>query len=229
MNIVFCSVGANDIPASSVRFGTNTGRVSQTEGNAMRERKLDRRVERTRQLLSQALLALIQEKGFDALTVQDIIDRANVGRSTFYAHFDDKEDLLVEAMDPFSKQLKQRQREALRSRSHSRDGAFAFARELFAHADSHRDVFRAMVGKQSAAIVQRHFQRLQVELIREELKAVFPRGPGDVPPEALVQYVASALYGLLVWWMEGKGRMTVDEVDGLFRRMTLAAIKAAGG
>lgn len=194
----------------------------------MQEKKVDRRVERTRQLLSQALLALIPEKGFDALTVQDVIDRANVGRSTFYTHFVDKEDLLVQAMDPFSKHLKERQRQALLNRSPSDDGAFAFARELFAHANGHRDVFRAMVGKQSAAVVQRHFQRLQVQLIREELKAMFPRAvSSDVPIEALVQYVASALYGLLSWWMEGKMRMTVDEVDRLFRRMTLSAVKAA--
>jgi len=54
--------------------------------------KNDRRVERTQQLLRAALLSLIEEKGFEALTVQDIIDRANVGRATFYSHFDNKED-----------------------------------------------------------------------------------------------------------------------------------------
>lgn len=57
-------------------------------------KRRDRRVERTEQLLRQALLALVQEKGFEALTVQEIIDRANVGRATFYAHFDNKDDLL---------------------------------------------------------------------------------------------------------------------------------------
>src|SRR4051794_4639849 len=99
----------------------------------MKEKKIDRRVGRTRQLLSEALLALIQEKGFDAVTVQDVIDRANVGRSTFYSHFVDKEDLLVKAMDPFSAHLKERQRKALRERARSDEGAFAFSRELFEH------------------------------------------------------------------------------------------------
>ena len=65
----------------------------------MRARRGDRRVQRTQQLLRAALLSLIEEKGFEALTVQDIIDRANVGRATFYAHSDNKEDLLVSGFD----------------------------------------------------------------------------------------------------------------------------------
>jgi len=57
-------------------------------------KKADRRIERTQQLLRGALFSLIQERGFEALSVQDIIDRANVGRATFYSHFDNKQDLL---------------------------------------------------------------------------------------------------------------------------------------
>src|SRR3954452_8603828 len=110
-----------------------TGRSGPTvqEDAGMAEKKEDRRIQRTRQLLLQALFSLIQEKGFDAVTVQDIIDRANVGRSTFYVHFVDKEDLLVQAMDPFSADLKERQRKALRD-GVSEQGAFAFSHELFA-------------------------------------------------------------------------------------------------
>lgn len=194
----------------------------------MAEKKKDRRIERTRQLLLQALFSLIQDKGFDAVTVQDIIDRANVGRSTFYVHFVDKEDLLVQAMDPFSANLKERQRKALREVGASDQRAFAFSHELFSHADGHRDVFRAVVGKQSALILQRHFQRMQVELVREEVKAMAPANASNaVLLEAVVQSIASALFGLLAWWIDGKRRMTVDEVNDLFRRMALPAVKAA--
>ena len=193
----------------------------------MAEKKKDRRIERTRQLLLQALFSLLAEKGFDAVTVQDIIDRANVGRSTFYVHFVDKEDLLVQAMDPFSADLKERQRKALREGGASDQRAFAFSHELFSHADGHRDVFRAVVGKESAQILQRHFQRMQVDLVREEVKAMAPTASSPVLLEAVVQYIASALFGLLAWWIDGKRRMTVDEVNDLFRRMALPAVKAA--
>ena len=69
-------------------------------------KRRDRRVERTQQLLRGALVSLIREKGFEALTVQDIIDRANVGRATFYSHFDNKEDLLVSGFEDLRASLK---------------------------------------------------------------------------------------------------------------------------
>jgi AcrR family transcriptional regulator len=216
---VFGNADENDDARAFVRFGTNPARVSMKE---------DRRVARTRHLLEQALLALIQERGFEAVTVQDIIDRANVGRSTFYAHFVDREDLLIKAMDPFSAHLKERQRKALRERAGSDRDAFAFTRELFSHAESHRGVFRAIVGKQSAVILQRHFQRMQADLVREEVKAMLAPATADtVPTEAIVQSVASALFGFLVWWMEGRPRLTADQASALFRSMAVAAVKAA--
>jgi AcrR family transcriptional regulator len=225
MNILSGNGRAQDSGPPGVRFGTIAPRCPGRPV-PMPEQRRDRRVVRTRQLLVQALLALVQEKGFEAVTVQDIIDRADVGRSTFYVHFVDKEDLLVQAMDPFSADLKERQRKALRAGRPPDQGAFAFSHELFSHADGHRDLFRAVVGKESAVILQRHFQRLQRELVREEVKAL----AGAANPalvEAVVQSVASALFGLLAWWIDGKRRLAVDEVNDLFRRMALAAVRAA--
>jgi AcrR family transcriptional regulator len=195
----------------------------------MPEKKEDRRIQRTRQMLFEALLSLVREKGFEALTVQDIIDRANVGRSTFYAHFVDKEDLLVQGMDPFSASLRERQRKALRSAPSSYERAFSFSLELFAHAEGHRDVVRAMVGKQSAAILQRHFQRTQLELVREEVRSLAPKGESDAVTEAVSQHVAGGLYALLAWWIDGRARLKVEEVDALFRGMAIAAVRAAFG
>jgi AcrR family transcriptional regulator len=194
----------------------------------MKEKGADRRVQRTHQLLNHALLSLIQEKGFEALTVQDIIDRANVGRSTFYAHFADKEDLFLRGFDSLSTDLKERQRQALREGTGSEDRTFAFSHEVFAHANDHRDIYRAMVGKQSGAIITRHFQDLLLELVREDVKVMAGRGKhGAAAVEAVAQYVAGALNGLMSWWMDGKMRLSVEEVNALFRRMAIPAVKAA--
>jgi AcrR family transcriptional regulator len=188
----------------------------------------DRRVQRTQQLLRGALLSLIQEKGFEALSVQDIIDRANVGRATFYAHFDNKEDLLASGIDGLRASLKERQREAL-SQPRSEDGrSFGFSHELFAHANEHRQVFQAMVGKRSGAVIQQLLHKMLVDLTRDEVRAITGRDDApSTPTEATVQFVAGGLFGLLIWWGNGKMRMPVEEVDTLFRRLAIPATKAA--
>jgi AcrR family transcriptional regulator len=190
-------------------------------------KKPDRRVQRTQQLLRRALLLLIHEKDFEKLSVQDIIDRANVGRATFYAHFDNKEDLLVSGFDDLRASLKERQREALSRQSDLNERVFAFSHEMFAHANEYRDVFRAMVGKRSGAIVQRLLHNVLLDLVRNDLKATVSRGQeGPVPVEAQAQFISGALFGLLIWWLNGNMRLSVEEVNALFRRLALPALKA---
>jgi AcrR family transcriptional regulator len=191
-------------------------------------KKEDRRIQRTRQLLRGALFSLIQEKGFEAVSVQDIIDRANVGRATFYAHFDNKEDLLLVGFDALRASLKQRQREALARGRGVDERLLAFGHEMFAHANDHRDLFRAMVGRQSGAVVQQVLYTMIVDLVRDDVKALVSQGDaGSIPTEALIQFVAGGLFGLLIWWLDGKMRMPVEEVNALFRRLAIPAVRAA--
>jgi len=192
----------------------------------VKARTTDRRIQRTRQLLHGSLMALIQEKGFEALTVQDIIDRANVGRATFYAHFDSKEDLLASGIENLRSSLKQRQRQTL-STGGSDERLFAFSRELFTHANEHRTVFRAMVGKRSGAVVQQLLQKMLVDLVRDEVKATWAGAQSDTPVEAVAQFVGGGLFGLLLWWGNGKMRIAIDDVDSMFRRLALPSLKAA--
>lgn len=188
----------------------------------------DRRIERTQQLIRTALRSLIQERGFEALTVQEIIDRANVGRATFYAHFDSKDDLLASGFEDLRASLKARQREGQAHGRTVEDRVFAFSGEVFAHANEYRDVYAAMVGKRSGAAVQRLLHKLLLDLVREDVRVTMPRGEGGgVPTEALVQFIAGALFGLLMWWIDGKMRLPVDDVNALFRKLAIPALKAA--
>ena len=189
-------------------------------------KKQDRRVQRTQQSVRRALFELIQEKGFEATSVQDIIDRANVGRATFYAHFQSKDDLLLSGFEDLRASLKERQRLALvQGRGDGR--VLAFSHEMFAHADEHRPLFRAMVGKRSGAAVQRMIHKLLLDLVRDDVKALASHEETtSVPTEALVQFVAGSFFGLLMWWLNGKMRLSVKEIDSQFRRLALAALKA---
>lgn len=201
------------------------GGCSGSRGAAM-ARKVDRRVQRTRKLLQDALLSLIRERGFEALSVQEIIDRADVGRATFYAHFDNKEDLLLSGLEGLRATLKVLQRQA-QTGGAAEERFFGFSQELFTHTDQHRDVFRAMAGERSVGLIQQVFHRMLVELVRDELKATVPReAPAATSAEPVVQFVAGGLFGMLMWWLEGRSRPKADEVNALFRRLAVPAMAA---
>jgi AcrR family transcriptional regulator len=190
--------------------------------------KNDRRVERTQQLLRAALLSLIEDRGFEALTVQDIIDRANVGRATFYAHFDNKEDLLVSGFEGLRSALKELQRQAHARQMDPDERLFAFSHEMFAHIAEYRRVFRMMVGKQSGTLVQQLLQKIVVDLVRDDIKALGRRRENrSEPSEGIVQFVTGGLFGLAMLWATGKLALSVDEVDALFRRLAMSGVKAA--
>ena len=187
----------------------------------------DRRVQRTQQLLQTALISLIQEKGFEALSVQNIIDRANVGRATFYAHFDNKEDLLVSRLDGLRASLQARQRQARPQATPTDDRVFAYSHDMFVHVNEHRTVFRSMVGKRSGAVIQQLFHKMLVDLVRDDVKALMPQKAGAATPhEGVVQLIAGGLFGLVLWWVDGPMKLSVEEVDALFRRLAVPAVKA---
>ena len=194
----------------------------------MRAKQTDRRVQRTQQLLRAALVSLIEEKGFEALTVQDIIDRANVGRATFYAHFDNKEDLLVSGLEDLRTALNELQRREHAQHMDSDERLFAFSHEMFAHIAEYRKVFRMMVGKRSGALVQQLLQKIVVDLVRDDIEAMGRRrDKRSEPAEAVVQFVTGGLFGLAMLWATGKLGMSVDEVNALFRRFTMSGVRAS--
>src|SRR5207247_10949705 len=128
-----------------------------------------------------------------AITVQHIIDRANVGRSTFYAHYDGKEDLLRSGMKNLSKQLLGYQRAALALKGSFRERGFAFALVLFEHATGHRDSYHAIVANHSGAVVMDAMRALLAELVRNELKAYsLNGGPSDLPTTAAATLAVGA-------------------------------------
>lgn len=195
----------------------------------MAEEKADRRINRTRLLLRSAMTSLIREKGFEALTVQDIIDRADVGRSTFYTHFKSKEDLLKGAVDMMRTTLRQLQRRAV-ERATPEDRLFAFSRELFEHASQNLEVFAAMVGKRSGALFQQHLHLMLAELIREDVETRASKRKRDAAlVETVVQFVTGGLIGILVSWLNEMPQVSAADLDARFRRMAIPAVEAMLG
>jgi hypothetical protein len=126
--------------------------------------------------------------------------------------------------------LRQFQRRALAKSAKPEDRMFAFSIELFEHAAQHLDVFAAMVGKHSGTVFQHHLHHMLAELIREDVEARVTRKKHDRGQvEAVVQFVAGGLLGLLVTWLNEMVRVSAAELDDRFRRMAIPAVEAMLG
>lgn len=189
----------------------------------MTQERPDRRVTRTRRALHEALIGLILEKGYDAITIGDIVDRADVGRSTFYAHFVDKDALLLGGFEALPTLRVDRPRG---SAGGSGEALFEFSLEMFRHADDERRLFRALVGQRSGALVQRQLDRMLSDLVRADLEQLGPAVGADRALEVVVRFVVSAYMGLLTWWLEQSTTTTPEEMDQAFRTLALPGVAA---
>lgn len=161
-----------------------------------------RRLETRRQLLD-TTLQLILERGYDAITIQDITDRADLGRGTFYIHFRDKEDAVWAMFADLFAQLEQRAHHDLDRRV---DGvAYQGFLNIFTHALENRDLYRvAFGGRGSPQLYTRVNDCLADALRRDILAAPEPEGQVNfhLPVEIEVQILAGAIGRLVGWWLE---------------------------
>ena len=193
------------------------------------EKKLkDRRVGRTQELLRNALESLILEKPYADITVQDIIDRANVGRSTFYAHYLDKDHLFKTNIERLRDLLHEQYRQAiLKSHRHCPGGSLETVRNdatlfLFQHAQSYHPIYKALVGKPGGEWIRKQFEEAFSGILREHIAELKPdQSPPGVPQEVVVQYMASALMGLLTWWLENNLPYTAEQMNTWFHSLTM--------
>lgn len=192
------------------------------------KKAIDRRVPRTKGLLQQALMSLILKKDYAAITIKDICDTANVGRSTFYAHFKSKDDLKRSGLDKLRNQLLDRQRDALSKPGDIRDRSFHFSLSMFEHARDHRDLHRALVSGRGGAIAHRSIRQMLSDLVRNELAAIDDKSL-DIPREMVVQYVVGAYVAVLTWWLDGGVKLQPEQIDAMFRRLVTRGIVPPDG
>jgi AcrR family transcriptional regulator len=192
------------------------------------KRGKDRRIQKTETLLRDALTSLIREKSYDSIVVKEILDRANVGRSTFYTHFRDKDELLASSIHEMLRSAGSKQ---LRSSSRPYEKIIFFSLPIFEHIHQHRHEDRraadARMSSQSRAILHERLQNVLVELIGDDIEQG-SRGrripAGKIPSNVLVNYIASTFVLVLNWWVETDSPLNPKEVDDLFRALVLPTL-----
>lgn len=184
----------------------------------------DRRIARTQKLLREALHSLIHERDYDSIAVKEILDRANVGRSAFYIHFRDKDDLLAATFDDILGSLSPVRRETGDRRI---ENYLWFSLPIFEHLDHLRRAGELKLGARGRAILHGHLQTVLVELIATGVgKAVQNRRKRTerIPPELLVKHVASTFILVLNWWVDSRSTLNAGQVDDLFRALVAPTI-----
>jgi AcrR family transcriptional regulator len=183
---------------------------------------MDRRAARTQKALHGALMALILRKDYEAITVQDIIDEADVGRSTFYSHHAGKEDLLRSGFQMLRAELTEAQRAAGARVDRRQDETLGFSLAMFEHAFEYKHIYRALVGGRGGVIVVNEIRRALSEIVKKELSSA--QEDEAVPREVRTQFVVGTLLTMLTWWLERRPMPTPSQADAMFRRLVLNGI-----
>jgi AcrR family transcriptional regulator len=178
----------------------------------------DRRVQRTRRHLREALMALILERGWDAVSVRDICEKADVGRSTFYVHFADKENLLLSGFDDLHAEM-----DGVRVRA---DGQFGFIEPLVVHAAERRHLLQAMLGRQSGQQMQWRFRDVLRSLVEGELQShKIPRAARGTS----ARFIAGGIAELLMEWLDEPRGVSVQKIASELQQHALAVVMACKG
>jgi AcrR family transcriptional regulator len=189
----------------------------------MKQQKADRRSQRTYQLVSSAFAELLSEKPYDEILVQDILDRANIGRTTFYAHYFDKEDVLEsiteQILSMFTQQI------AYSSTSGQR---VVPSLELFEHIyQSPNQHLRALMRGRAGEPLWEAMQTALARAIEPALNTICAekRSP-PIPVPVVSEYLAGAFITLLKWWLASDMPYPPDQMETIFQQLALPGVWA---
>lgn len=158
--------------------------------------KPDRRVQRTREWLQKALIELVNERGYDAITIQEIVDRANVGRTTFYQHYGSKEDLFISCHKAVVSEFHHLHAhpESLLLPEAPAEVISAYQRLL-----EKRMLLYPIFQSQDGAIILRRIRDGSAQAIEAALRAIFAEADSAIPCDVLANYLAGAQIALVQW------------------------------
>ncbi len=182
-----------------------------------------RRAQRTRALLQQAILDLLTEKGYEAISVQDIADRAQVGRTTFYLYFESKDDLYLSAHIDSMTQLGWQMTMDTLLAAEPPEPLLKFVEAMAQGRVEYLDVSRSHGGH----IFFRRMQEHQAQAIEQCLRTSFQEQTSKVPFTVLANYLAGAEIALIRWWLENHPPVSAEQIAATFQTLQRAALRDA--
>jgi AcrR family transcriptional regulator len=182
--------------------------------------KLDRRVVRTRQLLQDALLDLILEQGYDAITVQDITDRANLSRATFYLHYRDKDDLLLTTLEAGYDDLVERVGFPPPAGQILTEPTPV--RQIFEHAAERSRLYRVILSSGVGGTVLRRTRDYMAARSLAWMQQIGQKT--EVPLKVVSAYMSGSLLNMVSWWLDSEVSYTAAEMEQMFLSLALGGV-----
>lgn len=183
---------------------------------------IDRRVTRTRNLLQQALFKLTAEKGYTAVSVENICNEANVGRSTFYTHYPDKDCLRKATIDEHMKTLHAR---GVERHSQRNTKGFSFCGLVFEHAHAAREMHGALMGGKRREIPEEIREWIS-DQVRRELASTRASDKGGARLEIATHFIAGAFFEVMHWWLEEDTKLSLAEIEQIFQQLAFKGVNA---
>ena len=177
-------------------------------------------------------MSLVLEKKYESITVQEILDRADVGRSTFYTHFQDKDELLRDGLHYLNGFLRSEHAASTGMPGKPCEGIVDFGLPLFEHANAYRAVIRALLGSTAETVVRQHIQSLVVSIVSQRVKAETQRHKrvrGQISAELLTHFLVSTYVSALMWWLGSKNPLPPKEIDAAYRQFVLPCLASIFG
>lgn len=166
---------------------------------------IDPRIKRTKELISNSFLLLIDEKGFDAITVQDITKKSEINRATFYRHYKDKFDLLEKIIDErlevFLKSINPKSFHSI-SYQYNEEEPHPIFMALFEHVKEHIDFYKVMLGKSGINEFRVRMLNVIMDTFHNQFIEIFQKREVKIPEDILLNYIISAYLGVITFWVE---------------------------
>lgn len=192
-------------------------------------RKQDRRVQRTRKLLRDAMMSLILEEGYDAISIQDITEKANLGRATFYLHFKDKDELLLDIMEQFIDDFLEQVPQISEAQWRLDDTKAII--KLFDFAADHYDLYRILIIGSGGITAANQLRSSVAENIADFIQQeIDEQGAQPIlPTDFIANHFAGSLLSTIYWWLDSDLTYTSEEMAEMFQKVNLLDRKALMG
>ena len=184
------------------------------------QKKVDRRVRKTKSQLRAGLARLMQEKGIGEITVKELVNEVDINRSTFYLHYSDIPALLREIEDDMMEEMER----AVREHPIKEDSTSRFREDIFRVLNENREISRALIGPHGDLGFVRRIEKLLEENSSEFLAQLFPERVQDM--KYFYSYCLNGCLGFVKTWLEDGEAKPPEYAADLTFRMVVSSMKA---